>query len=151
MYVLFNHCHTRCPLECRLEYTTNDWSCQVFLRFERDALGDPLENVVEHDFGPILTDKNAVEAVLRRAQRAILRPSLDHKLFLGDRDLKIKDHPSLSFSSNCVCMRITGPDVPDLYFYDLPGLSAVRRSLVGVLYLWLIRYHCECPRWRRHK
>ena len=119
----------RCPLECRLEYSTSGWSCRVFLRFERDALGNPLENVVERDFGPILTDKGAVEAVLRRAQRAILRPALDHKLFLRDRDLGIKEHPSLSFSSNCVCMRITGPDVPDLYFYDLPGMSSPRCPL----------------------
>lgn len=105
----------------------------MFLRFERDALDNALENVVEHDFGPILTEKTAVESVLRRAQRAILRPALDHKLFLRDRDLSIKEHPALSFSSNCVCMRITGPDVPDLYFYDLPGVSSLCDLLNGVL------------------
>ncbi|KAF8589012.1 hypothetical protein K439DRAFT_1333756 [Ramaria rubella] len=130
---------TRCPLECRLEYSTDAWSCRIFLRFERDVFGNPLENVVEHDFGPLLTDKNAVEAVLRRAQRAILRPGLDHTLFLRDKDLAIKEPPSLSFSSNCVCMRITGPDVPDLYFYDLPGVIANVRDGGDIKDIELVR------------
>lgn len=111
-------------MECRLEYSTDHWSCRVFLRFERDALGNSLENIVEHDFGPLITDRAAVEAVLRRAQRAILRPTLDHKLFLRDKDLNYREPAPLSFSSNCVCVRIRGPDVPDLYFYDLPGVSS---------------------------
>ncbi|KAF8500735.1 hypothetical protein JB92DRAFT_889888 [Gautieria morchelliformis] len=36
------------------------------------------------------------------------------------------------------------PPMPDyLYFYDLPGLSTVRQSFVGVLCLWVTRYHRE--------
>jgi hypothetical protein len=83
--------------------------------------GNTLEKIQEYEFGPVLTDKREVSAVLCRAQRAILRPALDHTLFLQDKDLEIRDPPPLTFSSNCVCMRINGPDLPDLYFYDLPG------------------------------
>jgi hypothetical protein len=109
---------------------TSTWSCRVFLRFERDALGNPLEDVVDPAFGPIPTDKTAVEAMLRHAQRAILRPALDPKLFLRDRDLGIKEHPPISFSSNCALMRITGPDVPNLYFYDLIDVSFLSDGLL---------------------
>jgi len=116
-----NQSAIRCPLECRLEYSPDKWSCRVFLRFERGSEGEALEQVKEIDFGGIITDKTEVEVRLRRAQRAILRPSLESELFLRDEDLSIKEPPPLSFSSNCVCMRITGPDVPDLYFFDLPG------------------------------
>lgn len=84
--------------------------------------GAPLDIVMERQFGPIITNSSEVEGVLRRAQRALLRPTLDYKLFLNDQDLNISDPPALSFTSNCVCMHITGPDVPDLYFYDLPGM-----------------------------
>ena len=61
----------RCPLECRPEYSTSSWSWRVFLRFERDALGSPIGK-------RLLSIKGAVEAVLSRAQRATLRPTLDH-------------------------------------------------------------------------
>ena len=122
-------------MECRLEYSTSRWSCRVFLRIERDALGNPLDRVDERDFGPLLTDKSAVEPLLRRAQRAILRPTLDHKLFLRDRDLTITEAPPQSFSHNCVCMRIRGPDVPDLYFYDLPGADFESNPSAGKLIL----------------
>ena len=63
------------------------------------------------------------EVILHRAQRAILRPALDHKLFLGDKYLSLKEHPSLSFVSNCICTHIMSPDVFDLYFHDQPGAS----------------------------
>ncbi|KAF8524910.1 P-loop containing nucleoside triphosphate hydrolase protein, partial [Hysterangium stoloniferum] len=130
---------TRCPLECRLEYSTKNWSCRVFLRFERDTQGNALEKVQEYEFGPVITDKSEVAAILRRAQRAILRPALDHNLFLQDKDLAIKECPPLSFSSNCVCMRITGPDVPDLYFFDLPGVIANVRDGGNINDIELVR------------
>jgi hypothetical protein len=76
----------------------------------------------EVPFGPTLYNKREVEQVLRRAQRAILRPTLDASVFLDDSDLNVPGHPALTFSANCVCIRVAGPEVPDLYFYDLPGV-----------------------------
>ncbi|KIJ25994.1 hypothetical protein M422DRAFT_192801, partial [Sphaerobolus stellatus SS14] len=131
---------TRCPLECRLEYSPEKWSCQVFLRFECDTDGRPLDQVKEINFGPIITDKSGVELRLRRAQRAILRPSLESELFLRDDDLAIIEPPPLSFSRNCVCMRIMGPEVPDLYFFDLPGVIANVREGGDVKDIELIRH-----------
>lgn len=103
----------------------SSWSCDITLRFQFDSRGCPLDEVHEHPFGPTLYDKYDVERALRRAQRAILRPSLSSSLFLDDSDLTLNQYhaPSeeLSFSANCICIRVVGSNVPDLYFYDLPG------------------------------
>ncbi|KAG8984096.1 hypothetical protein FRB90_005571, partial [Tulasnella sp. 427] len=58
-----------------------------------------------------------------RGTRAILRPELDPTLFIDDSDLQVFGVP-LTFSGNCVCIQVEGPNVPDLYFYDLPGIIA---------------------------
>ncbi|KAG9014026.1 hypothetical protein FRB94_000223 [Tulasnella sp. JGI-2019a] len=114
---------TRCPTECRLKYGPS-WACTVTLRFHVDTEGKPLQEVREVAFSPTLTDKDEVEKILRRAQRAILRSTLDPTLFLNDEDLRITGHPAQTFSQNCICIRVSGPQVPDLYFYDLPGIIA---------------------------
>lgn len=73
-------------------------------------------------FGPPITDKADVEDRIRRAQRAILNPSIDPSKFLvGDQ---ISEDPELSFSKNSVSLEISGKDVADLSFVDLPGLIA---------------------------
>ncbi|KIO31593.1 hypothetical protein M407DRAFT_67741 [Tulasnella calospora MUT 4182] len=110
---------TRCPMECRLQYA-DTWSCKIFLRFHVDSTGTPLPHMREIPFGPTLFNTEDVERMLRRAQRAILRPDLDPSSFLDDSDLHVFGIP-LTFSGNCVCVRVEGPNVPDLYFYDLPG------------------------------
>ncbi|KAG8958379.1 hypothetical protein FRC03_009190 [Tulasnella sp. 419] len=114
---------TRCPMECRLQHAEK-WSCKISLRFHVDSEGRSLDDVHEKTFGPTIYDKNEVAKVLRRAQRAILRPMLDHNLFLDDSDLGTPGFPPQSFSANTVCIKVAGPDVPDLYFYDLPGIIA---------------------------
>lgn len=110
-------------MECRLQFAST-WSCDIVLRFHTDKDGQLLRELREFTFGPTLYDRNSVEQMLRRAQRAILRPTIDPPKFLDDSDLKIEFPPPLSFSSNCVCIRVAGPNLADLYFYDLPGLSA---------------------------
>ncbi|KAG8988905.1 hypothetical protein FRB94_010065 [Tulasnella sp. JGI-2019a] len=114
---------TRCPTECRLQYGPT-WTCTITLRFTVDAEDKPLQEVREVPFGPPLADKDEVEKVLRRAQRAILRSTLDPAMFLDDRDLSTSGDPALTFSQNCICIRVAGPQVPDLYFFDLPGIIA---------------------------
>ncbi|KAG8948034.1 hypothetical protein FRC04_010076 [Tulasnella sp. 424] len=113
---------TRCPMECRLQYG-QVWSCKVSLRFHVDRTGRPLAHVRDVPFGPTLYNAEDVEKILRRAQRAILRPELDPTLFIDDSDLHVFGVP-LTFSGNCVCINVEGPNVPDLYFYDLPGIIA---------------------------
>ncbi|KAG8931129.1 hypothetical protein FRC01_001830 [Tulasnella sp. 417] len=113
---------TRCPMECRLQFGET-WSCNVMLRFEFDSNGKKLSTPREVSFGGLISDKADVTARLRRAQRAILRPSIDANKFLDDSDLETNG-PSLSFSKNYVCIHVRGPEVPDLTFYDLPGIIA---------------------------
>ncbi|PCH35511.1 hypothetical protein WOLCODRAFT_107442 [Wolfiporia cocos MD-104 SS10] len=112
---------TRCPTECRLSSSSQNWQCLVSLRFTTDAIGQPVP-VRTVKFGDPIYDKDDVSERIRRAQRAILNPSTDPRHFLND-DV-IMDDLEMTFSSNCVLLEISGPDVTDLSFVDLPGLIA---------------------------
>ncbi|KAG5337798.1 hypothetical protein C0989_008853 [Termitomyces sp. Mn162] len=111
---------TRCPTECRLSRSTDPWKCTVSLRISDDG------KTRTEKFGDDIMDKADVEERIRRAQWAILNPTLRNsrgvRYFLtGD------DHganPELSFSSCFVSLQISGPGVADLSFCDLPGLIA---------------------------
>ncbi|KAG8903486.1 hypothetical protein FRB99_003229 [Tulasnella sp. 403] len=121
---------TRCPMECRLTHTPDEsWKCQVSLRIEySDDNQRRLPDVREKKFGTVITDPSLLEDVLRRAQLAILNPTIDHGKFV-DFDLsRIGSNPplgspkQLQFSRNVVCLDLSGPDVTDLSFIDLPGI-----------------------------
>jgi hypothetical protein len=77
-------------------------------------------------FGSPITDKADVEDRIRRAQRAILNPSIKSDNFLYDSELddQSPEDAELSFSRNSVSLEISGKDVADLSFVDLPGLIA---------------------------
>lgn len=121
---------TRCPTECRLSRSDNPWQCVVSLRFITDEKGQPLGQARNEPFGAIITDKADVEGRIRRAQRAILNPKKPRKHFLEGEDEDGLDS-ELSFSNNCVSLQISGPDVADLSFCDLPGLIASVSSTRG--------------------
>ena len=91
------------------------------LRQTVDRQGQPLGSARNTPFGPVITDKKDVEERIRRAQRAILNPSTSHETFLSGSDAE-PDRPELSFSKNCVCLELSGPDLTDLSFCDLPGM-----------------------------
>jgi hypothetical protein len=80
--------------------------------------------VVNIPFGPPITDKADVEDRIRRAQRAILNPGINSQKFLHELEDQTDDQAELSFSRNCVSLEISGKDVADLSFVDLPGLIA---------------------------
>jgi hypothetical protein len=63
-----------------------------------------------------------VEDRIRRAQRAILNPSKDPNRYLLQDD--VSDEKEVSFSKNYVSLEISGPELTDLSFVDLPGLIA---------------------------
>ena len=117
-------CLRRCPTECRLAATTKAWQCTVSLRFIVEEDGSPCNPVRNVFFGPVITDKDEVEDRLRRAQLAILHPddSPEHYLDVDDLD-NLADQQS-GFSTNYISLQISGPDVPDLSFVDLPGIIA---------------------------
>ena len=110
----------RCPTECRLARSDSPWKCIVSLRRITGPDGQPLGQARNDQFGDVIKDKGEVEDRIRRAQLAILNPDKPSRDFLeGDH---LHDHESqLSFSQNCVTLQISGPDVADLSFCDLPG------------------------------
>ncbi|KAI0753564.1 P-loop containing nucleoside triphosphate hydrolase protein [Daedaleopsis nitida] len=111
---------TRCPTECRLAYSAEPWKCIVSLRYLTDRDGRPLGVPRNEPFGDVIFDKDEVEDRIRRAQRAILNPSTEADFFLTDET----DLHELTFSTNIVSLQISGEDVQDLSFCDLPGLIA---------------------------
>ncbi len=115
-------------MECRLTYHPRPWQCQVLLRKDTDDQGNRIA-AREEPFGPLLFDESELEDMLRRAQLAILNPSLPSKFFFDfdTSSLKPGEKPNgsakqLAFSNNVVCMDLQAPDVTDLSFIDLPGL-----------------------------
>jgi hypothetical protein len=60
------------------------------------------------------------EVMERRVRRVVLRPSPPTDDFLSGPESDF-DQPEVSFSSNCIVLRISGPDVTGLNFIDLPG------------------------------
>jgi hypothetical protein len=92
----------------------------VSLRFTTDVKGQPLGQARNETFGDIIYDKAKVEERIRRAQRAILNPSTPYSRFLENED-EDPDTQELTFSTNCVLLQISGRDVADLSFCDLPG------------------------------
>jgi hypothetical protein len=85
-------------------------------RFEPRDAG---QSVVNH-FATV-TEKSELEVMLRKAQLAILNPRNDPQTYVGI-DLASADlSRQVAFSPNVVCLEIQGPNLPELYFYDLPG------------------------------
>ncbi|KAF8152891.1 P-loop containing nucleoside triphosphate hydrolase protein [Pholiota molesta] len=111
---------TRCPIECRLSRTDKPWQCIVSLRFIVDASGQLLGQVRNEQFGGIIYDKAEVEARIRRAQHAILNPHKTRESVLNEGIIPKEDSSLPKFSVNCVTLQISGPDVADLSFCDLP-------------------------------
>ena len=111
-----------CPTECRLSRSDSPWKCTVSLRFVTDSQGQLLGQVRNEVFGSTIYDQSEVEERIRRAQRAILNPKKPLREFLEneDDDVLISE---LNFSTNCVSLQISGPEVADLSFCDLPGTS----------------------------
>jgi hypothetical protein len=114
-------------MECRLKQSDSRWQCRVLLRTEVNAPGVRRQKT-EKIFGPVVYDTDELEKMLRRAQLAILNPSVPSNAFvdfdltsLEEDVLPLGSHEQLGFSSNTVCLDVSGPDVPDLSFIDLPG------------------------------
>jgi hypothetical protein len=85
-----------------------------------DEDGVDLAQPYRVDFGDPIVDKPLVTERIRRAQSAILNPNTSARKFL-DASLDSLEGRQLSFSSNSVCLEISGRDIDDLFFVDLPG------------------------------
>ncbi|KAK0214373.1 P-loop containing nucleoside triphosphate hydrolase protein [Armillaria fumosa] len=118
---------TRCPMECTMLSSSPTWSCMIYLNIKYGSDGGELAISDKIQFGPVITDKDAVEVWIRRAQAAILcqhRPKEDF-MNMGMRELRnlaTTDSRMLSFSRNIVQVELRDPDLTDLSFIDLPGI-----------------------------
>ncbi|KHN95893.1 Dynamin family protein [Metarhizium album ARSEF 1941] len=139
---------TRCPLHIRVS-RNSDWSCRVWLRKEYSFQPPTDRPIAESDvtdedpFFPwrkqpvsavhefkTMQDKSQIEEVLRWAQIAILNDDKHHALFIPGSggiavNAPIEDAAAgtvAKFSPNVVALEIKGPDLPDLSFYDMPGI-----------------------------
>ncbi|KAF9807177.1 hypothetical protein IEO21_08336 [Rhodonia placenta] len=119
---------TRCPTYCRLKYTASPWNCRVSLMWTKGPRDEDVPIVIER-FGDDIESKEDVTERIRRAQRAILNRSTSLKTFLEGDD-EDPNTSEITFSKNCVYLEISGSDVPDLSFVDLPGIIAT--SIEGV-------------------
>ena len=108
-------------MEIWMARSPNPWSCTISVEY--GATGD-VSNFLP--FGPVLTDKSAVDIWIRRAQTAILNPHLSPDTFHTSsteelRDAILTNTQMLKFSRNRVRVNIKDPDAANLYFVDLPG------------------------------
>jgi hypothetical protein len=60
--------------------------------------------------------------IIDRAQMATISPMMDHLAFLQPSIASLDAYHRCEFSPNVVCTSITGPNLPALSFYDLPGI-----------------------------
>ncbi|TKA71917.1 hypothetical protein B0A49_03771 [Cryomyces minteri] len=134
---------TRAPLQISL--TANDepraeWTCTVSLHKKYDFCNaepfntsaqkqSPFYPWIEKDFPSdflfkVVHRKEELEEVLLRAQVATLNPSSHPGNYLSCAINGTDDTSQLQveFSPNVVRLEISGPGLPNLAFYDLPGI-----------------------------
>ncbi|KAJ7605171.1 P-loop containing nucleoside triphosphate hydrolase protein [Roridomyces roridus] len=117
---------TRCPLECRLA-SAPEWACRISIRREFDFSGRRIAGEVsEIPFGDLIRNRDEVEMMLRRAQLAVLDPTLEiariMRMELKELKETLQDRRTAEFSKNVVCIDLEGPDLTDVQFVDLPGI-----------------------------
>jgi hypothetical protein len=107
--------------------------------------------LAEQAFGPPISDPDLVEDVIRRAQLAVLNPTVDMARFV---DYVIPEVPEafplgsrehFGFSFCVVVLEITGPEVTDLTIVDLPGIiqnvgAGEDDTSIGMIEAMVMRY-----------
>ncbi|KAL0943013.1 dynamin family protein [Colletotrichum truncatum] len=125
-----------------------EWSCRVSLQqdYTFRPPGDheitKADVTAENRFPPwvkqprvvkefmTIYDQQDIDTVLRWAQVAILNHDQNHELYVPGHGAIAKtclldqqaEHTAAKFSPNTVALEIKGPDLPDLSFYDMPGI-----------------------------
>jgi hypothetical protein len=83
--------------------------------------GSRLASPQKIPFGQPITEKSEVTERIKRAQRAILNPLTSPDAFLSGAISGANVANELSFSANRIVLDISGSDLADLNFIDLPG------------------------------
>ncbi|KAI9773011.1 MAG: hypothetical protein M1835_006215 [Candelina submexicana] len=143
---------TRCPIEINLSETSNGsphWSCKVILhkkyvysggqdvphsvqsqstsvepfgRMQNQALGPWLEYEPEDTLFAVIDKKDELESALFWAQLATLNPGNNPELYKPGCNENTSPSFQVKFSPNVVRLDIAGPGLPNLSFFDLPGV-----------------------------
>ena len=140
---------TRCPLEINLTESTTVWNCNVslskkymyegnlgirtqargFIRSEGATRDRPLGPWRPQDTEDIhfatITSKDDVADVLQLAQLATLNPGTSPDNYMPGQRHIANTSLQVKFSPNMIRLDISGPDLPNLSFYDLPGVINV--------------------------
>ncbi|KAJ0165174.1 Interferon-induced GTP-binding protein Mx3 [Colletotrichum tanaceti] len=125
-----------------------EWSCRVSLQQDYAFRPPPNYNLTkahvtaENPFPPwvkqprvvkefmTIYDQSDIDTVLKWAQIAILNHDQNHQLYIPGTGAITKqsllddeaERTLAKFSPNTVALEIKGPDLPDLSFYDMPGI-----------------------------
>ncbi|GKT44754.1 interferon-induced GTP-binding protein Mx3 [Colletotrichum spaethianum] len=125
-----------------------EWSCRVSLQQDYAFRPPPNYNITKADvtaenpFPPwvkqarvvkefmTIYDQSDIDTVLKWAQIAILNHDQNHELYVPGTGAITKqslldeeaEKTLAKFSPNTVALEIKGPDLPDLSFYDMPGI-----------------------------
>lgn len=106
------------------------WLCSISIQqeyyFHTDGPDDPgrfrkRDGQIDPMHFYTVTKKSELEAMLRKAQLAILNPRDDPQKFVGIDLASVSLPRQVPFSPNVISLEIQGPNLPELYFYDLPG------------------------------
>ncbi|KAI6383257.1 hypothetical protein MCOR25_000177 [Pyricularia grisea] len=139
---------TRCPVHIRLS-KSDSWALQISLQQDYSYVGP--NSVAGENFGPWSPqprvvkefwscrekDDDRIRNAIRWAQVAILNHHKPHRLYVpqtqqSDDEERLQQEENSAetdFSPNVVALKISGPNLPDISFYDLPGLiKATRRE-----------------------
>jgi GTPase SAR1 family protein len=140
---------TKCPANITTS-PASLWSCKVSLQqyyryvnpgprgvdSKNVTKKNPFPPWVEQDLDvkefKVIYDKSELEEVIKWAQIALLNHDSDHRLFIpgsGSRALGNfqfeRENTEAKFSPNVIAVEISGPGLPALSFYDLPGIFRV--------------------------
>jgi len=115
-------------MEVVLSHVPNGpWTCQISLRIMYDNSGQNLPDPRVIKFGDAMTDPCQVENRLRQAQNAVLNldddAEVDVAQFLEDW-VDLTKLSELGFSRNVVRLEVSGAELVDVTFIDLPGIIA---------------------------
>ncbi|KAK1985551.1 dynamin family protein [Colletotrichum cereale] len=125
-----------------------EWSCRVSLQQDYAFQPPPNYSITKADvtaknpFPPwvkqarvvkefmTIYDQSDIDTVLKWAQIAILNHDQNHELYVPGTGAITKkslldeeaERTLAKFSPNTVALEIKGPDLPDLSFYDMPGI-----------------------------
>ncbi|KAJ5776351.1 uncharacterized protein N7511_001362 [Penicillium nucicola] len=132
---------TRCPMEINLSDSDTPWKCVVHIAKRYMHVPDDKDRKTkfpskENPLGPwkfdssggedehfkTLFNKSEVKQAIWWAQLAVLNPQMHCQEFVPGNKRTTEQTALVKFSPNAVRLDISGPGLPNLSFYDLPGV-----------------------------